>query len=142
MTILVFYEGVLQTRRDQPILDGFRLVQSLCQGNRVILATSNTKARVEHQLRTERLQDLIADIVDKEVDLPPMPLWERQIEWVRSKFPISMILSADPSIIEWTADHLMVGLFFSHPGFSHPALRPEQGQRSWESLLTELEARP
>jgi hypothetical protein len=142
VTILVFYEGVLQTRRDQPILDGFRLVQSLCMGNRVILATSGTKERVDHQLRTERLQDFIAEIIDNTVDLPPVPLWRRQAELARSRHPISIILASDPMIVEWAVEHGVAGLFFAHPGFSSPAYRPDQGNRTWEDLVAEMEARP
>jgi hypothetical protein len=35
----------------------------------------------------------------------------------------------------------MVGLLFAHPGFGRPPQRPEQGSRTWEGLVQELEAR-
>ena len=140
MTYLVQYEGVLYNN-DSPILQGFQLIQSLSGVNRIVLMTSGNRARVEHQLRTERLQDRIADIVDESVALPPLPLWRRQVEWARSQYPVAYVLTAQPEIAEYAVEHDMIGLFFAHPGFSRPAQRPEQGNRSWEELVAELQAR-
>lgn len=141
MTYLVFYEGVLMAPRETPILQGFQLVQSLTLGNRIVLVTSGSRARVDHQLRTERLQDKIADVIDETVALSPIPLWQRQIEAARSRWPVAYIVTAEPEIAQYAVEHGMVGLFFAHPGFSRPAQRPEIGNRSWESLTAELAAR-
>jgi len=141
MTILVFNEGVLQSSKGQPILDGFRLVQILANTQRVVLVTSGSKELVEHQLRTERLADDIADIIDKSVALEPLPLWARQIEVSRSRWAVSMVVTADPQVAKYTVERGVVTLFFSHPGFSIPAMRPETGNRSWEELVEELDHR-
>lgn len=141
MTILVHYEGVLQTHRDQPILDGFRLVQALGSGFRIVLMTNGTEARVDHQLRTEKLRDIVPEIIDKRVDLPPLPLWQRQVEVARSRYPISLVITADPKVAEWVVEHGVTSLFFAHPGFSRPAQRPDQSNRSWVELVDELENR-
>ena len=142
MTILVAYEGVLQVDgKEQPIIDGFRLVQSLALSNRIVLMTRGTTARVEHQLRTERLQDSIAETIDNTVALEPLPLWERQIEVARAKWPVAMMLTGDPQVAQYTVERGIVTLFFAHPGFSKPALRPEQGNRTWEQLTDELDRR-
>jgi hypothetical protein len=143
MTVaLVFYEGVLQTSKDRPLLDGFLLVQALGQSYRLVVATSGTQERVEHQLRTERLQDLVTEVVDKTADLPPLPLWQRQIESVRSKYGIALMLSADPEMVAWSLERRVTSLLFAHPGYARPPYRPEQGSRSWERLVEELEVRP
>jgi hypothetical protein len=142
MTILVFYEGVLQVpAKDQPIIDGFRLVQSLADRNRIVLATAGSRERVEHQLRTERLSDYVADVIDSTVNLPPLDLWKRQIEVARSQWSVSWILTGDPKIAEYAVEHGIVCLFFAHPGFSAPPMRPEQGSRSWDELTAELDRR-
>jgi hypothetical protein len=142
MTALVFYEGVLQSSKNQPIMDGFRLVQALVGGGmRLVIATSGTEARVEHQLRTERLMDWISEIIDKEAALEPLPLWARQIEVARSRYPVSMVITGDADIARFAVERGLVTLFFSHPGFSQPAQRPEQGNRSWEQLIDELDRR-
>lgn len=141
MTILVFYEGVLQSDKDQPILDGFRLVASLAATQRVVLVTRGTEERVEHQLRTERIRDRIADIIDHTVELDPIPLWKRQIEVARSRWPVAMVLTGHPEVAEYAVSHGLVSLFFAHPGFSKPAQRPEQGNRTWEQLTEELDRR-
>lgn len=139
---LVFYEGVLQNRRQQPILAGFQLVHALAMtGQRILVATSGTTERVEHQLRTERLQDRIADVIDNSVALEPHPLWRRQIEVARSRGPLEGILTDDPKIVEYAVEHGVLGLLFAHPGFARPAQRPEIGNRNWEDLVAELEAR-
>jgi hypothetical protein len=140
-TLLVQYEGVLQTDRDQPILDGFLLVQSLALGMRLVIATSATEARVAHQLRTEKLTDKIAEVIDRSVDLRPLPLWQRQIEVARTRYPVTMVLTARPEVAEWVVGHGITSLFFAHPGFSRPALRPDIGNRKWSSLVTEMEGR-
>lgn len=142
MNIIVMYEGVLRSSTDRPIMDGFLLVQSLAAANRVFIATSGPSEFVAHHLRTERLQDLITDIVDSTSDLPPLPLWQRQIEVLRHEQGATMVVAADPAVVEWAVSRRMVGVLFAHPGFSRPPLRPEQGSRSWESLLQEMEARP
>ena len=141
MTILVFNEGVLQSSKGQPIIDGFRLVQMLAQTQRVVLVTSGSKELVEHQLRTERLLDNIADIMDNDVALAPLPLWCRQIEVARARWSVSLILTADPQVAKFAVERGVVTLFFSHPGFSIPAQRPETGNRSWEELTEELDRR-
>jgi hypothetical protein len=141
MTILVSYEGVLMNHKDQPIMDGFLLVQSLAEKNRIVLATSGSRARVEHQLRTERMADQVAEVIDKTVHLDPLPLWERQIELARSYWTVGMIITADPLISEYAIEHGIVSLFFAHPGFSKPAQRPVQGNRTWEQLTEELDRR-
>lgn len=141
MTVLAFNEGVLQSSKGQPIIDGFRLVQMLSHTERVVLLTSGTAALVEHQLRTERLRDDIADIIDNSVALEPLPLWARQIEVARSRWAVSMLLTADPQVAKFAVERGVVTLFFAHPGFSIPAMRPETGNRSWEELTEELDRR-
>jgi hypothetical protein len=141
MTVLAFCEGVLFSSKDQPIIDGFRLVQGLALGSRVVLVTSGSAERVEHQLRTERLMDDVADIIDRTVALEPLPLWARQIEVARSRWAVAMILTADPQIAQYAVERGVVTLFFAHPGFSVPAQRPETGNRSWEQLTKELDRR-
>ena len=140
-TIAVAYEGVLQTHKNQPILTGFLLIGSLAQSNRVVLFTSGSKDRVEHQMRTEKLQDKIAEIVDESLDLPPLPLWQRQLEVLRTRHPVTMVITAEPQLAQWVVEKGMTSLFFAHPGFSRPAQRPVQGNRNWENLMEELEAR-
>lgn len=141
MTVLLAYEGVLQSHKHQPILDGFLLAHSLAAGHRLVVLTSGSKERVEHQLRTERLMDQVAEIVDETAGLKPLPLWQRQIEKVRSEYAVSLVVSADPEVIQWVVEQGVIGLFFAHPGFSRPAQRPIQGTRNWDALVAEVEAR-
>ena len=141
MTVLVVNEGVLQSSKDQPILEGFRLVANLAMSNRIVLITSGSAERVEHQLRTERISDQIAEIIDHTVGLEPLPLWCRQIEVARSRWPVSMVLTADPQIARFVIERGIVSLFFAHPSFSQPAHRPEQGNRTGEELTHELDRR-
>jgi hypothetical protein len=142
MTYLVFYEGVLVTPQSEtPIMQGFQLIQSLAIGNRIVLVTSGSRDRVDHQLRTERLQDRVADVIDKTVDLPPVALWQRQIEKARASWPVAYVVTSEPVVAEYAVEHDMVSLFFAHPGFSRPAQRPETGNRSWEDLVAELDRR-
>jgi len=140
MTYLVQYEGVLM-HDETPIMQGFQLIQSLAMANRLVLMTSGTEERVQHQLRTERLQDQVAEVIDSSVGLPPLPLWQRQIEVARSRSPLTYLVTSQPHIAEYAVEHGLVSLFFAHPGFSRPARRPEQGNRDWESLVGELTAR-
>lgn len=139
---LAFYEGLLVNRHEEPILDGYRMIQIFGEHNRVVVATSGTAERVEHQMKTEKVLSLVAEVIDESVDLPPLPLWERQIEVVRSRYPISHILTANPEIAQYAVEHGIVSLFYAHPSFSQPAIRPQIGNRSWENLLVELDARP
>lgn len=141
MTCLVFYEGVLMSSQDRPILFGFQLVQSLAASHRIVVLTDGLADRVEHQMRTERLQDHVAEIIDQTVALEPIPLWQRQIEMARSRWAVSFILTSDPRIAEYAIQHGMVSLYFAHPGFSVPAMRPEVGNRNWEELIEELDKR-
>lgn len=140
--ILVFREGVLQSRRgDRPISEGFEIVYGLSMVHRLIIATEKTTELVQHQLRNERLSVTIADVVDQSLDLPPLPLWQRQIEYVRAGLPTLMVLSDDPEVVEWTLVNRMTAMLFSHPAHSGAALRPQHGNRRWETLVEELEAR-
>lgn len=140
-TTLIFYEGIMQASRDRPILEGFRLVSTMCATRRVIIATSGDKSRVVHQLRTEKVQDSIAEVLDRSEHLAPLPLWERQIEVVRSRYPLELVIASDPIIVSWSIGHGIPALLFAHPGFALPAQRPVQGNRNWEELVNELELR-
>lgn len=142
MTYLVFYEGLMMTPRDQPILDGYRLVQTLGMQDRVLVATDESEARVAHQLRTERIDTVVAEILDDSLDLPPLPLWQRQIEVARSKYLVKTVVTARPEIVLYAIEHGMMTLYFAHPSYSGPAIRPQVGNRTWEQLVEELEARP
>lgn len=140
--ILVFREGILRTRRgDRPLRAGFEIVHSLALSNRVIIATSETAELVQDQLRAERLSVTVADVVDKTLALPPLPLWQRQIEYVRTGLPTLMVITDDPDVVEWTLTQRMTAMLFAHPSHAGPALRPAQGNRRWTELVEELEAR-
>ncbi len=141
MNIVVCYEGVLMARKDRPILQGFLLVHSLCQANRVSIITEATEERVNHQLKTEKLQGQIAKVVDSSVALEPIPLWQRQIELLRSEQAVDMVVTADPAVAHWCVVRGVNSLFYAHPGFNRPPQRPEIGNRSWDELLQELEHR-
>lgn len=141
-TILAFYEGVLEShKKGRPIMDGQMLLHSLAEGNRLVVATSGGEDRVFHQLKIARLDNKVVEIIDKRVALNPMPLWQRQIESARSKWTVTIVLAADPDIIEYAVEHGVVGLYFAHPGFSRPAQRPDQSKRAWTELTQEMEAR-
>ena len=140
-TILCFYEGVMSTG-NRPIFDGQLLVTGMSENNRLVMATSGTADRIDHEMKKIRgLSQRVVEIMDKTLDLPPLTLWQRQIEMARSKWTVSMVLASDPAIIEYAVEHGVVGLFFAHPGFSRPAQRPDQSQRGWKALVNELEAR-
>lgn len=142
MSVLVLAEGVLWASRDRPILEGFQLMHLIGQSERLIFCTSGTEARMLHQLRTERLADFIDSILDKTVDLPPLPLWQRQIEVARSRGHVSMVICSNPTVFDWSLEHGMPAMLFGHPKFAAPPRRPDQASRSWEELLEEMEARP
>lgn len=139
---LVFYEGVMRDDRDRPIMEGIWLVRTLAAENRVIIATEQSRELVEHELRNEQLLAQVVDVLDRHLGLPPIPLWQRQIEVARNRGPVVWMLAGDPQIIEWGVSHGMVSLFFAHPRQGGPARRPETSNRSWSSLLDELEVRP
>jgi hypothetical protein len=141
-TILAYEHGLLWSHKDRPILAGFQLLHNMCLGNRVIVATNNSREALERKLRTERLQDLIADVVDETVSLPPLPIWKRQFELIRSQYSLSMVLTADPEIVSHAIEEMVPSLFFSHPGFAESAKLPVVGARNWENILEELEIRP
>lgn len=139
-TILCFYEGLMSTG-NRPILDGQLLVTGLAENNRLVMATSGTEDRIDHEMKKIRLSQRVSEIMDKRLDLPPLPLWQRQIEQARSKWTVGMVLASDPVIIEYAVEHGVVGLYFAHPGFSRPAQRPDQSKRGWKALVSEMEAR-
>lgn len=142
MAALIFAEGVLWASSDRPILEGFRLVGVVGTTERLVVCTSGPEARLMHQLRTERLQDLVDVILDETEDLPPHPLWKRQFEVARSQGPLSMVITSELERFDWAVEHGIPGLLFAHPRFAAPPRRPEVGARNWEDVLEEVEARP
>lgn len=142
MAVLIQGENVLWASKDRPLIEGFRLVQAIGQVERVILSTNYPEQRVMHQLRTERVSDVVAEVMDDRYDLPPHPLWKRHIEMAQSKYGLSMVVTGSPKVMSWATDRRITSLLFAHPKFAHTALRPEQGDRDWMELMEELEARP
>jgi hypothetical protein len=140
-TYLAFYEGFLVNKHQEPILASWQMIQILGERNRVVLATSDSRERVEHQLKTERVYQAVTEVIDKTVELSPLPLWQRQIEVARSRYLVTTIIAADPEIAQYAIEHGIVVLFYAHPSFSQPAIRPQVGSRKWESLIEELDSR-
>lgn len=141
MTVLAYAEGLLWSRRDRPILGGFQLLSPLGQSHRLIMATAGTAEVLEHRLRTERLKDQVAEMLDISDGIAGLPLWRRQFEVARSRYPLDFVISADPLVVEWVVDHGVPALFFCHPGFAQAPLRAERGKARWDDLVNEVEAR-
>lgn len=141
MTVLVSYEDILWSpRRNSAITEGENLLRTLLIGKRVVLLTELDRARVEHHMMVSGIT-MVADIVDKSVEIPDQPLRYRQIEIERAKGSVEMVVTPDPAVAEWVVRHGMLALFFAHPSYAEPMRRPEAKNKSWDDLVQAVEER-
>lgn len=136
MNVLVSLEGVLSSdNSDNPNRTGALLYYALKTGHRVAIFTAWSKEEAEHWLLVNGFIGY-DELIDNRYDLIGDQLAQRQITVARSRQPVEMIVTAEPSLASWAFEQGIPALLFAHPDTMGIANRPDAPtrMRSWESI--------
>jgi hypothetical protein len=131
LNILVALEGVLCSEQKTPNRTGILFYYWLAANNRVALLTSWDKKDAEFWLMSNGIIDY-AELIDDSYALLGEDLSRRQITIARSRQPIELLLTADPSLAAWAFEQGIPSLLFAHPDSIGIANRP--GMRAWGEI--------
>lgn len=131
MNILVALEGVLSSENKIPNRTGVLLYYSLVPHHRVAIFTSWDKEDAEHWLLSNGIIDY-AELIDNSYELLGEELAPRQITVARSRHPVEMVLTGDPSLGAWAFENGISALVFAHSDSTPIGSRP--GMKPWNEI--------
>jgi len=141
VNVLVSLEGILSsnnTDNKSPNRTGVLLYYWLIPHNRVAIFTSWDKKEAEHWLLTNGIIDY-AELIDSSYALLGEDLSQRQITVARSRQPVELLLTADPTLGAWAFDNGIPSLVFAHPESIAIPHRP--GMKAWGAIEESIDKR-
>jgi hypothetical protein len=124
MSVLVSFEGILQTDLGAPLFDGILLTRSLLAGSRVVIAAHVPLGEVEHFLKTENIKG-----VSKVYGETPMLDALRE---ERMQASVSMVFTADPYTALTVAQQGVTICLINASNFVRPDWKPNR--KTWEDI--------
>lgn len=124
MSVLVAFDGVLQTDLGAPLFDGILLTRSLLAGSRVVIASNTPLEEVEHFLRTEN----ITGVSKVYGETPVLEALREE----RMQASVSMVFTADPYTALTVAQQGVTICLINASNFVRPDWKPNR--KSWEEI--------
>lgn len=145
-------EGVLcrQDRKDNtfqafsPIPEGLALVGSLAHTYSIAVVADVTDADEVHTwMKTHGMAQFYSYALQRKPGMPE-DRTERvlaQVDYLRSSFPVGLVVDSDPATIASLMVKGYCGLLFTHPQYARPEWRPDddKGMRSWAAIAAEVQ---
>lgn len=135
MQILVDIDGVIKGVNDEPIGTGIIMVGTLSVYNKLILMTSDKGAAFRQWLDVNKVVEF-DDIIDDSVGLVGESLGERQLLHARSRGPIDLFITNNPSLWAFAFDHGIPSVMFAVPSYTRIEFRPDAPKRvrAWNDI--------
>jgi hypothetical protein len=135
MQILVDLNGVLKGKSDEPISTGIILVGTLSVYNRILFVADTTEAEAKQWLNLNKVVDYDV-IFDSSFGLAGENLIERQIKVARSRGPIDLFITNNPSNWAFAFDLGIPSVMFGVPEYTRPEFRPDAPRRlrAWNDI--------
>lgn len=139
MTIVMFIDGVLRSHTGTPIYQGLALYRLFNDNNQVILLGTH-KGKDDRWLKEHKINKL-DDLID--YTIPGMtdefPEW-RQIEHLRGKGPVDLVITSDPKVVHKLLQVGMTSLMFLQPAYIKEEFRPDSrgGVKVWQDIDAEI----
>jgi len=134
--IVVDLDGVLRGHRnDEPIMQGLQTVGALSSWNKVSFITELSKEAANQWINVNKIVDFDY-LIDSSVGLEGEVLKHRQINHLRSKGAIDILITADPSLWAHGFDQGLACMLFGVPTYTRPEFRPDAPKkvRSWTDI--------
>ena len=135
MQILVDINGVLKGDNDDPIGTGILMVGALSAYNQILFMSSEKEFAIQDWLNVNKIVDFDR-IIDSSVGLEGENLKERQIKFARSRGPIDLFITNDPSIWAYAFEQGISCIMFGVPSYTRVEFRPDAPKRvrSWTDI--------
>lgn len=136
MKIVVELDGVLRGfRNDEPIAAGILMTGALSAYNQIIFITELPPAGATKWLDENKIVDFDL-VIDNSVALEGEVLKERQLKFARSKGPIDLFITSNPSLWAFAFDQGIPSIMFGVPSYLRPEFRPDapRSVRAWSDI--------
>jgi hypothetical protein len=136
MKIVVELDGVLRgSRNDEPIATGILMTGALSAYNQITFITEMSPAGATKWLDENKIVDFDR-IIDNSVALDGENLKERQLKFARSKGPIDLFITSNPSLWAFSFDLGIPSIMFGVPSYLRPEFRPDapRSMRTWNQI--------
>jgi hypothetical protein len=140
MQILVDINGVIRGQNDEPIGTGIVMVGTLSVYNKLILMSSDTLDATKSWLDVNKVVEF-DEIIDSKVHLEGEKLSERQLRHARSRGPIDLFITNDPSMWAFAFDQGIPSVMFGVPSYTRVEFRPDAPKRvrTWSEIEDAVE---
>lgn len=137
MNVLVFLDGVLKNSSGAPITQGVALFRSLQAQRRTLILCKN-REKSEVWLKENKIIK-IDDLISSEDLLIESDF--RLVDHCRSKGPVDVVVTADPSLASKLLEVGLTALLFASPRYIRPEFRPDatRGVKMWSDLQAEID---
>lgn len=135
MRILVDIEGVLRGQTGVPISTGILMAGTLSVYNQIVFMGDETQAEIKYWLDSNKIVDYDL-IIDNSVKLEGEELAPRQITVARSRGPVDLFITNNPSMWAYAFDHGIPSVMFGVPEYTRVEFRPDAPKRvrSWAQI--------
>lgn len=134
MNVLVSLEGVLSSdNSDNPNRTGALLYYALKSNSRVAIFTGWSKGRAEHWLAVNGFVGY-DELIDNSYDLIGDELSKRQVTVARSRQPVELLITSEPSLVAWAFENGIPAILFAHPDTMLIPNRPDVKMKPWADI--------
>lgn len=135
MKILVDIDGVLKGQDDQPIAAGIIMVGTLSVYNELTFMSTEPEESLRRWLDANKVVDYDR-IIDNSFNLVDEELAVRQIKVARSKGPVDLFITNNPSLWAIAFDMGIPSVMFAVPSYTRYEFRPDapKEKRKWNDI--------
>jgi hypothetical protein len=135
MHILVDLDGVLKSTSDEPISTGVLMVGALSSYNQITFLSSESEDETQRWLDINKIVDFDR-IIDSSVHLDGENLRERQIKFARSRGPVDLFITNNPTLWAYAFEQGIPSIMFGVPSYTRVEFRPDAPKRvrAWTDI--------
>jgi len=140
MHIVVELDGVLRGSNEEPIGTGVIMTGTLSVYNKLTLLSSSTQKETKYWLDVNKIVDFDL-IMDSSIALPDEPLAERQLNVCRSRGPVDLFITNNPTTWAYAFEQGIPSVMFAVPSYTRPEFRPDAPKkvRAWGDIEAAIE---
>ena len=111
------------------------MASTLTAYNRLTYMTASAEDEAIRWLDTHKIVEF-DNIIDKSVGLVDEPLSKRQLIFARSRGPVELFITGDPSMWVFAFEQGIPSVLFGAPEYARPEFRPDAPKRvrSWDEV--------
>ena len=141
MRIVVDIEGVLRGSNGEPISTGILMVGTLSVYNQLVFMGNETQAELKYWMDSNKVVDYDL-LIDSSVKLEGEELAQRQLTVARSRGPVDLFITNNPSMWAFAFDQGIPSVMFGVPAYTRVEFRPDAPRkvRTWAQIQEAITA--